>query len=110
MVKEKKLDRIGNYREDGKRYKTRSLKKLSEDYVRLAQKVVIEADEPVMKFRFPSPRWAPGMLSGNALVRMDDLSFGYDSNGPPLLQGLTLDLNRSSKVAVVGKNGGKKKD
>ncbi|KAL7572137.1 hypothetical protein ACA910_001768 [Epithemia clementina (nom. ined.)] len=44
MIKEKKLDRIGNYREDGKKYKLFSMKQLSENHVRLAQKVAIEVD------------------------------------------------------------------
>jgi hypothetical protein len=61
MIKEKKLDRIGNYREDGKRYKLRSLQKLSEDHVRLAQKIGIEADEPSIKMYFPNPTWLPGI-------------------------------------------------
>ena len=45
MIKEKKLDRIGNYREDGKKYKNFSLVKLTKSAVRIAEKVHIEADD-----------------------------------------------------------------
>ena len=45
MIKEKKLDRIGNYREDGKKYKNFSLKKLDESYIQVAEKVQLELDE-----------------------------------------------------------------
>ena len=105
MIKEKKLERIGNYREDGKRYKNRSLKTLSEDSVRVAQKVVIEADQPVVKMKFPDPTWAPGMTPGCALVKFEDVTFGYTTGNTPLLNDLTLQLNRESKLAIVGRNG-----
>lgn len=105
MMKDKKLERIGNYREDGKRYKTRSLKTLSEDSLRTAQKVVVEADEPVLKLRFPNPTWPAGITPGTALIKMEDLSFGYTEGQPFLLNHLTLQVNRGSKISVVGKNG-----
>jgi len=106
MMKEKKLERIGNYREDGHRYKNFSLAKLSEDYVRLAQKVHIEADEPVIKMTFPIPKYSPGMTTtGTSLIKMENLTFGYSADKPALLNELTLDLTRESKVALVGPNG-----
>lgn len=105
MIKEKKLDRIGNYREDGKRYKTKSLKKLSEDYIRAPEKVVIEADEPVARLKFVNPTWPPGITSGAPLIQADDMSFAYNRDAPFLLKHLTLDINRGSKVALVGRNG-----
>jgi ATPase subunit of ABC transporter with duplicated ATPase domains len=104
MIREKKLDRIGNYREDGKRYKTNSLKKLSEDYVRLAQKVVVEADDPVIRMHFPNPTWPPGVSTHDALIRMEDFAFGYDKANL-LFRDVTLNVTRGSKVAIVGHNG-----
>eukprot|EP00566_Odontella_aurita_P000093 CAMPEP_0113548804 /NCGR_PEP_ID=MMETSP0015_2-20120614/13087_1 /TAXON_ID=2838 /ORGANISM="Odontella" /LENGTH=864 /DNA_ID=CAMNT_0000449455 /DNA_START=194 /DNA_END=2788 /DNA_ORIENTATION=- /assembly_acc=CAM_ASM_000160 len=105
MIKEKKLERIGNYREDGKKYKTRSLKKLSEDYLRTAEKVIIEADEPVIKLKLTDPTWPPGVSPGSALLKMESLSFSYSVGGKGLLQNISLDVNRGSKIAVVGSNG-----
>lgn len=47
MIIEKNLDRIRNYREDDKRYKSRSPQILDDVSVRLAQKVNnIEVDDP----------------------------------------------------------------
>jgi ATPase subunit of ABC transporter with duplicated ATPase domains len=104
MIKEKKMDRIGNYREDGKRYKMRSLKKLDEKSVRLAQKVQIEVDEPVIKMYFPNPTWPPAIAAHDTIVRMENVSFGYDKDNT-ILHNVTLNLDRGSKVALVGKNG-----
>lgn len=104
MMKEKKLDRIGNYREDGKRYKLNSLKKLSEDHIRLAQKVTIEVDDPVIRMYFPNPSWPPGIAGNDAIVRLENLSFGYSADAF-LLNNLTLSINRGSKIALVGVNG-----
>jgi ATP-binding cassette, subfamily F, member 3 len=109
MIKEKKLDRIGNYREDGKRFKQFSLKKLSEDNVRLAQKVVIEVDVPTVKLRLPDPSWPPCINDGTPLIQMEDVNFSYNTSPEPdaelLLKQLTLNITRKTKAAIVGKNG-----
>lgn len=104
MIREKKMDRIGNYREDGKRYKQRSLKTLDEKSVRLAQKVVIEVDEPVIKMYFPDPTWPPSVSLNDTIVRVENLSFGYETD-KMILNDVTLSLRRGSKIALVGKNG-----
>jgi len=106
MIREKKLDRLGNYREDGKRYKQFSLKKMDESSLRLAQKVNVERDEAVLKLRFPNPTWPPGVAEGSPLVQLDDVSFAYTADdGEFLLRNLTLNLERGSKIALVGSNG-----
>lgn len=105
MIKEKKLERMGNYREDGKRYKLRSLKKLSEDHLRLAQKVVIEVDEPIIRMKFPEPEWPPSIGRESALVQFEDLSFRYKNSPHNILNHFTSNLYRGSKVALVGRNG-----
>lgn len=46
----------------------------------------------------PSPR-----LAGNVTLR--DLTFGYDRDQPPLLDGLTLEIPAGSRVALVGASG-----
>mmetsp|Transcript_19129 Transcript_19129/g.32594 ORF Transcript_19129/g.32594 Transcript_19129/m.32594 type:complete len:777 (-) Transcript_19129:37-2367(-) len=110
MIKEKKLDRIGNYREDGKRFKQFSLKKLSEDHVRLAQKVVIEVDDPAVKLRLPDPSWPPCINDGTPLIQMEDVNFSYNtSTAEPdavlVLKQLTLNITKKTKAAIVVKNG-----
>ncbi|KAL3786498.1 hypothetical protein HJC23_010664 [Cyclotella cryptica] len=109
MIKEKKMERIGNYREDGKRYKLNSLKKLSEDYVRLAQKVQIEVDDPVVKIRLPDPVWPPSIADGSPLISLEDLGFAYVNgdrgDSKVLLRKVTANVTRKTKVAIVGRNG-----
>jgi ATP-binding cassette subfamily F protein 3 len=107
MIKEKKMERIGNYREDGKRYKNFSLKKLDESQIRLAQKVQIRVDEPVINMRFPAPAWPPGISPGDAVVRAENLFVGYDTDHM-ILKDVTVELRRGSKVALVGQNGASK--
>ena len=109
MIKDKKLDRIGNYRDDGKRFKLNSLKKLSEEFVRLPQKVSLEIDESVVKLRFPNPIWPPNIQEGSPIVQMKDVNFSYDSSKktsqPLLLCNVTLDVTQNTKAAIVGANG-----
>ena len=104
MMKEKKLDRIGNFRDDGKKYKQFSMQKMSSDYVRLAQKVHVEADEAVVAIRIPEPAWPSGLAPGDPIVTLEDVDFGYTSE-KKLLDSMTLSLCRGSKVAMVGRNG-----
>jgi len=112
MIKDKKLDRIGNYREDGKRFKLNSLKKLSEEFVRLPQKVSVDIDESVVKLRFPNPVWPPSISEGSPLVQMKDVNFSHNfpkTNGkndsPLLLCNITIDITQNTKAAIVGGNG-----
>jgi len=105
MIKDKKLERMGNYREDGKRYQLFSLKKLDMSSNRLAQKVNIQADDAVVHMRFPDPTWPNGIAEADALLRLEDFSFRYKGSDRQLLSSVTLSLTRGSKVAMVGRNG-----
>ena len=58
IMKEKKLERIGNYREDGKRYKTKSLKKLSEDYLLFTSKGCRRSGRSRPEDQAPKPNMA----------------------------------------------------
>merc|ERR1712170_99095 len=98
MIKEKKLERIGNYREDGKRWQQFSLKTMDFSSARLAEKVHIERDDSVLRLHFPNPTWPPGISEGDQLVRFGDASFRYESSEQQLLKGLTLTINRGSKI------------
>lgn len=104
MVRNKKLDRLGNYREDGKRYKTKSLKVMSDKGSRLAQKVNIEVDAPVIALRFPSPSWPTSIGENSPLLTAEDFSFGYNQE-KPLVKAATFSIDRGSKIALVGANG-----
>jgi ATPase subunit of ABC transporter with duplicated ATPase domains len=115
MIKDKKMERIGNYRSDGKRYKNFSLKKLDESYLRTSEKVVVERDERVVQMKFPNPIWPSSVTSNeDNIITLDDVSFAYgpgdnknDDKAPPsqLLNHLTLNVCRGSKIALVGRNG-----
>lgn len=105
MIREKKLDRIGNYREDGKRYKQFSLKKLDASYIQTAEQVHIERQEAVLKLHFPHPTWPPGVPEGSPLVQLEEVSFRYDCRRDPQLKHLTLNISRGRKIALVGNNG-----
>ncbi|KAL7532762.1 hypothetical protein ACHAXR_004832 [Thalassiosira sp. AJA248-18] len=79
-----------------------------QNYVRLAQKVVVKADDPIVKLRFPHPCWPPGIMDGSPLIKMEDVTFSYTDSmkpGEALLQHVTLNLTRKTKVAIVGANG-----
>lgn len=104
MIREKKLDRLGLYRDDGKRYKQFSLQTMSEDSIRLGQKVHIEVDEPVVKMHFPKPTWSPAISPGDAVLRLEGFRFGFDAT-KTLLKDTTVSVNRGSKIAIVGSNG-----
>ena len=107
MIREKKIDRIGNFREDGKRYQNFSLKKMDMKSARVSQKVNIEEDEAVVQMHFPEPSWPSSVAEGGAIVRFDDLSFSYskEQKERPVLGNLTLQVTRGSKIALVGPNG-----
>lgn len=96
---------------DGKKFKNFSLKQMSLDSARLAEKVHIERDDPTLKLRFPNPTFPPALASETStLVRMENVNFGYKKDGDFLLENITLHLTRASKVAVVGKNGAGKSE
>ena len=83
--------------------------KLSEDYFRMAQKVVIEVDDPIVKLRLPNPSWPPSITDRSPLIQMEGVNFSYNSSPDPdttlLLKNLTLSITRKTKAAIVGKNG-----
>ncbi len=39
------------------------------------------------------------------LMTVDDLSFGFDKNGPMLIDGLSIAVAKKDRIAVIGKNG-----
>jgi ATPase subunit of ABC transporter with duplicated ATPase domains len=104
-IREKKLDRIGNYREDGKRYKNYSLKKLSEDYLLTAQQVEVEAVEAAPRFKLPNPVLPTSLKEDDTIISFDGVSFAYSKHSPKILKGVSFQIRVKSKIAVVGRNG-----
>jgi ABC-type bacteriocin/lantibiotic exporter with double-glycine peptidase domain len=51
----------------------------------------------------PTGSVTPGRLRGT--IELDDVSFGYTSAAPPLLQGISLAIRPGEKIAIVGRTG-----
>lgn len=56
--------------------------------------------EKTLDFEFKS---AP--FPGKWLIEIDDLSFSFDKDVPPIIKGFKLAVKRQDRVAVIGKNG-----
>jgi ATP-binding cassette subfamily F protein 3 len=39
------------------------------------------------------------------LLQAEDLSFSYDTDGPPLIDGFSLAVGKKDRIAIIGKNG-----
>ena len=44
-------------------------------------------------------------FTGKQLMEVKDLSFGFDPDMPPLIEGLSLYVGKNDRIAIVGKNG-----
>lgn len=53
-----------------------------------------------LEFEFVS---AP--FTGKALLEAKALTFSFDTDGPPLIEGLDLTIGKRDRIAVIGKNG-----
>lgn len=42
---------------------------------------------------------------GKWLVEIDDLSFSFSEEGPPIIDGLRLAIRKKDRIAIIGKNG-----
>lgn len=63
------------------------------------QRVVIPRSARTLRFTFPAPPHA-----GRTLVRLRDVSFGYD-DGPDILSHARVEIENGEKLAIVGANG-----
>ncbi len=63
------------------------------------QHVVIPRSARSLRFAFPAPPHA-----GRTLIRLRDLSFGYDT-GPDIISHARVELENGEKLAIVGANG-----
>ncbi|KAJ1928609.1 ATP-binding cassette, regulator of translational elongation [Tieghemiomyces parasiticus] len=58
------------------------------------------ADETVVTFRFPDPE-----ALSPPILQMNEVGFAYSPDSPPILQGVNIDMQMNSRIAVVGPNG-----
>lgn len=96
-----KIERVGLGREDGKRYKTNSLKALDESCVRLPSRVEAERARREDQFSFPASLPPAG---ATALVSLDGVRAGYNG-GADVLRDTSAQLRAGARVALVGPNG-----
>lgn len=44
-------------------------------------------------------------FTGKQLMEVHDISFSFDHDGPPLIDGLTFSVGKRDRIAIIGKNG-----
>ncbi len=44
-------------------------------------------------------------FTGKQLMEVHDLSFSFDNDSPPLIDGLTFSVGKKDRIAIIGKNG-----
>jgi ATP-binding cassette subfamily F protein 3 len=44
-------------------------------------------------------------FTGKVLMEVNDLSFSFDGDGAPLIDGLTFSVGKKDRIAIIGKNG-----
>merc|ERR1719498_1555545 len=78
MRLEKKLQRIGLHRSDGKRYKLNSLKRLHEKWARAPERV--EAIQSDAKLRFKFPTLSPAPSATEELLTLHNACVAFPSS------------------------------
>jgi ATPase subunit of ABC transporter with duplicated ATPase domains len=103
----KKVERAGFYRNDGKRYKTKSLKDM---FTAMIPQVVSQDDlikEKTLRFRFPSTNLAELRLpsSDSNILSFDNVAYKYPSSKQCTLKNVTIQVHANTRAAIVGLNG-----
>lgn len=49
--------------------------------------------------------FTPASFPGKQMLRTSQLTFGYQKDAPPLINDLTLEVNKDDCIAIIGKNG-----
>lgn len=44
-------------------------------------------------------------FTGKRLIEASNISFSFDHDGPPLIEGLSLSVGRKDRIGIIGKNG-----
>lgn len=90
---------------DGKKFKLFSLKKLDESWLRLPQYVQGIRKNKTLHFKFPSP-FGIGLSSSAVVLSLDRCSISWrDKDSTTILSNVSLSINKSSRIAIVGPNG-----
>jgi ATP-binding cassette subfamily F protein 3 len=50
-------------------------------------------------------RFNPAPFTGRQLMEVNELSFGFDPDGPPLIDILSLYVGKNDRIAIIGMNG-----
>lgn len=95
-----KVERIGLYRDDGKRFKTNSLAKLDEKYVLLPNRAEGKVATKSDVFKFPTP---PARSIDRAIVSLDDVTLVRGDL--EIIKHVKAFLYPGTRVAIVGDNG-----
>jgi ATPase subunit of ABC transporter with duplicated ATPase domains len=107
-TKAKKSARAGLYRDDGKRYKTKSLSKLDEKHVRLPSHVTADElkVERLRKFKFPKVDASELRLTDDseAVIACEGLDLTPDGK-TVIVRKVSVSVGVKSRIAVVGSNG-----
>jgi ATP-binding cassette subfamily F protein 3 len=83
-----------NVMEDGKRYK--------ESYHGYRQGVEMESKDSTITFTFPVP---DELRTLGPILQLRDISFKYGPILPTVLENITLDVEKTSRIGIVGANG-----
>jgi ATP-binding cassette, subfamily F, member 3 len=97
-----KVERIGLYRDDGKRFKTNSLAKLDERYILLPSRVEGKVAAKHDVFKFPTPQGATASKD-RAIVSLDEVTLAR--GGVEIIKNVKAFLYPGTRVAIVGDNG-----
>jgi ATPase subunit of ABC transporter with duplicated ATPase domains len=96
----KKLDDRWGMEKSSKGHRFKMNRDMLDYYEHSRQGVVVEKDDAMVRFMFPSPE---ELRNNVALVEIDDMSFGYTDG--LVLKDIRMILREGDKIAVVGRNG-----
>jgi len=109
MRSEKKLQRIGLHRDDGKRYKLFAMKKMDERWARQPERVEALQNDSRLRFKFPVVDPSPSVEEELISLRGANFRYGRtlpgEGNPNAVLQNVTLTVHGGTRAAIVGKNG-----
>ncbi|OQR88126.1 hypothetical protein ACHHYP_07548 [Achlya hypogyna] len=102
-TRRKKLERVGNEKNDkGHRFRINKDRiGYFEERRAGAQDQLIDLHEPET-WNVPPPLAVPATT---ALLSVEQLSFGYDPAGPPMLKNITFNVHHGERVVLLGVNG-----
>lgn len=99
-----KVDKIGFYREDGRKYKIYSLHKLDPKFVRMPSKAEAIQERVPVKLCLPDSVLNAGKGS-RSLVELGSVFIRYPGSKYELLKGVELSIRQGDRIALVGENG-----